>query len=132
MSHTHVSRENTPHARTRPHTHAHKGQCVPSVAARGLVESLAAVVPLKTGGGTRLKILEAMAAGSPVVSTPLGADGLAIKPDVDYLPAAGDSHELWVRHLVGLASNPELSAQLIGRGLHTVRARYDWRSLGKQ
>ncbi len=113
---------------------------LPGVAVTGTVDSvkpyyrraLAAVVPLKTGGGTRLKILEAMAAGSPVVSTPLGAEGLAIKPDIDYLSADGNSHELWVRHLVSLASNPELRTQLIGRGLRTVRARYDWRSLGKQ
>ena len=113
---------------------------LPGVAVTGTVDSvkpyyrraLAAVVPLKTGGGTRLKILEAMAAGSPVVSTPLGAEGLAIQPDTDYLSAGGDSHELWVRHLVTLASNPELRAQLIERGLRTVRARYDWRSLGRQ
>ena len=39
--------------------------------------ALAAIVPLRTGGGTRLKILEAMAAGVPVLSTTLGAEGLA-------------------------------------------------------
>jgi glycosyltransferase involved in cell wall biosynthesis len=44
----------------------------------GYYGALAAVVPLRTGGGTRLKILEAMAAGVAVVSTPLGAEGLEV------------------------------------------------------
>lgn len=112
---------------------------LPGVIVTGTVDSvkpyyqraLAAVVPLKTGGGTRLKILEAMAAGAPVISTALGAEGLAIQPEADYL-LAGDSRELWVSHLVALASKPELRGGLIERGLRTVRARYDWRSLGNQ
>ena len=40
--------------------------------------ALAAVVPLRVGGGTRLKILEAIAASTPVISTALGAEGLAV------------------------------------------------------
>ena len=115
-------------------------QELPHVVVTGTVDSvkpyyqdaLAAVVPLKTGGGTRLKILEAMAAGTPVVSTALGAEGLAVEPGADYLLAGHDSPELWVRHLASLASAPELRAELAGRGLRTVRARYDWWSLGKQ
>ncbi len=45
-----------------------------------LERSLALVVPVRTGGGTRLKILEAMAAGLPVVSTPKGAEGICATP----------------------------------------------------
>lgn len=113
---------------------------LPGVVVTGTVDSvkpyyrnaLAAVAPLKTGGGTRLKILEAMAAGSPVISTALGAEGLAIQPGADYLLAGDSAHEGWVRHLTDLASKPELRGELIKRGLRTVRSRYDWRSLGKQ
>src|SRR5208282_2270963 len=49
--------------------------------------ALAAVVPLRVGGGTRLKVLEAMAAGTPVVSTTLGAEGLAVTPGKNILIA---------------------------------------------
>lgn len=113
---------------------------IPGVTVTGTVDSvkpyyqkaLAAVVPLRTGGGTRLKILEAMAAGSPVISTALGAEGLAIQPRADYLLAGAETRDGWMQHLVDLASKPELRVALIERGLQTVRARYDWRSLGKQ
>ena len=50
-------------------------------------EAVAVVVPLRVGGGTRLKILEAMAAGVPVVSTTLGAEGLEVDPGRDLLTA---------------------------------------------
>ena len=49
--------------------------------------AIASVVPLRVGGGTRLKILEAMAAGVPVVSTTLGAEGLDAVPNTHYLLA---------------------------------------------
>jgi glycosyltransferase involved in cell wall biosynthesis len=65
------------------------------VRARGYVEELEAVwaeacalvVPLRAGGGTRLKVLEAMAHGLPVVSTALGVEGLPVEPGVHYLLA---------------------------------------------
>src|SRR6185295_10816651 len=50
-------------------------------------EALAAVVPLNVGGGSRLKILEAMAAGVPVVSTKLGAEGLDVSDGENILLA---------------------------------------------
>ncbi|MCZ2156500.1 MAG: glycosyltransferase [Bryobacterales bacterium] len=111
----------------------------PGVTVTGTVDSvkpyyrraLAAVVPLRTGGGTRLKILEAMAAGTPVISTALGAEGLAIEPEADYLPAEEDP-ELWVTHLTRLAERRDWRSALIERGLAAVRSRYDWRGLGKQ
>jgi len=91
-------------------------------------ESLAAVVPLRVGGGTRLKILEAMAAGIPVVSTPLGAEGLAVSPGRDLLIAesAGD----WLRHLRALSSGAESWNALAEAGCELVRKRYDWEILG--
>ena len=49
--------------------------------------ALMSVVPLRVGGGTRLKVLEAMAAGTPVISTTLGAEGLAVTPGKDILIA---------------------------------------------
>jgi len=49
---------------------------------RYLSQATVTVIPLRVGGGTRLKILEAMAAGLPVVTTSLGAEGLQLVPDV--------------------------------------------------
>ncbi len=56
--------------------------------------AFAAVVPLRVGSGTRIKILEAMAAFTPVVSTKLGAEGLSLTAGEHYL--AADSVEEWV------------------------------------
>src|SRR2546423_3850046 len=50
-------------------------------------EALAAIVPLRVGGGSRLKVLEAMAAGVPVVSTTLGAEGLDVRNEKNILVA---------------------------------------------
>jgi sugar transferase (PEP-CTERM/EpsH1 system associated) len=92
--------------------------------------ALAAVVPLRTGGGTRLKILEAMAAGVPVVSTPLGAEGLEVVPGENVLLAESGDAEGWADRLVSLADSPALRQQLIEAGLRLVRNRYDWEIQG--
>jgi len=54
-----------------------------------LAEARAVVVPMRVGGGSRIKILEAMAAGVPVVSTTIGAEGLDFKAGTHYLRADG-------------------------------------------
>lgn len=93
-------------------------------------DALAAVVPLRTGGGTRLKILEAMAAGVPVVSSAMGAEGLLVTPDRDILISDPDDHESWLRHLIELQS-VERRTQLASHALELVQARYDWNALGQ-
>jgi polysaccharide biosynthesis protein PslH len=95
-------------------------------------QALAAVVPLRTGGGTRLKILEAMAAGVPVVSTPLGAEGLPIVDGENALLADPDDPHAWTDHLIRLAESPALRARLTGAGLRLVETRYDWEILGSK
>jgi glycosyltransferase involved in cell wall biosynthesis len=90
----------------------------------------AALVPLRTGGGTRLKILEAMAAGVPVISTPLGAEGLAVTAQRDILLASPDDPAQWVRHVTALAQSAEQRRSLSHAGLELVRTRYDWEILG--
>jgi glycosyltransferase involved in cell wall biosynthesis len=92
--------------------------------------ALAAVVPLRTGGGTRLKILEAMAAGTPVVSTALGAEGLRVEPGAHYLLAGEDGSTSWVEAIQKLQSNPAEGVALAERGLRRAREAYDWKSLG--
>jgi glycosyltransferase involved in cell wall biosynthesis len=94
--------------------------------------ALAAVVPLRTGGGTRLKILEAMAAGVPVISTPLGAEGLDVHPDRDILMVAPDDTAGWAACVARLADSATLRAELTSAAAALVGERYDWDHLGKQ
>jgi polysaccharide biosynthesis protein PslH len=94
-------------------------------------DAMAAVVPLRTGGGTRLKILEAMAAGVPVISSPLGAEGLTVTTGVDILISDPDDHASWVRNLTELAQSNERGNQIAAKALELVQTRYDWNTLGQ-
>jgi polysaccharide biosynthesis protein PslH len=93
-----------------------------------LAASWLAVAPIFTGGGTRLKILEAMAAGTPVVATTKGAEGLDVAPGEHLLIA--DQPEAFAQHVVALLADPALRARLSHAGRALVEARYDWRRLG--
>jgi polysaccharide biosynthesis protein PslH len=92
--------------------------------------ALAAIVPLRTGGGTRLKILEAMAAGVPVISTTFGAEGLNIQPDSNILMADGDDSESWIRSIACLIDSPERFRRIAAAARKLVESQYDWRILG--
>lgn len=87
-----------------------------------------AVVPLKVGGGSRLKILEAMAAGVPVVSTTLGAEGLEVLHDQNILIA--DTSEQLVQAITKVVENKTRHDQISAAGRELVSRRYDWSSLG--
>jgi len=91
-------------------------------------EALAAIVPLRVGGGSRLKILEAMAAGVPVVATTLGAEGLAVQHGENIVIA--DTDEALRDALVSLAQDPASRARLIESGRALVKAQYDWSTIG--
>jgi len=86
--------------------------------------SAASVVPLRKGAGTRLKILEAMALGTPVVSTTKGAEGLEVDPGVHLLIA--DEPGLFARETVRLLRQPDLGQQLAEQAHARVRQKYDW------
>ena len=91
-------------------------------------EAMLAVVPLNVGGGSRLKILEAMAAGVPVASTVLGAEGLQVNHRENIL--ISDSYEGLGKAIISLTNEPDLRAQIIFGGRQLVAARYDWSRLG--
>lgn len=84
----------------------------------------ALVVPIRAGGGTRIKVLEAFAAGVPVVSTTLGADGLAADPDVHYLRA--DTPAEMRTALLRLVADAELRGTLAKAGRSLVADRFVW------
>ncbi len=90
--------------------------------------ALAAIVPLRIGGGTRLKILEAMAAGVPVISTRLGAEGLSVAPGLNILFA--DTSSEITAAACELAGSAQLWSRLSHAGRELVQARYDWSRAG--
>ncbi len=92
-----------------------------------LSESAVMTVPLRIGGGSRLKILEAMAAGLPVVSSRVGAEGLEITADRDYIQA--DESAAMARALVDCLRNPEPIEAMALRARPFVLERYDWAGL---
>jgi glycosyltransferase involved in cell wall biosynthesis len=92
--------------------------------------AFAVVVPLRTGSGTRLKILEAMAAGVPVVSTRLGAEGLNVRDGENILLAETSTEMQQAVHL--LSQSPERWRALAAAGRTLVEREYDWKSLGRR
>ena len=91
-------------------------------------EMLAAVIPLRVGGGSRLKILEAMAAGVPVISTALGAEGLDVEDGRNIIIA--ETGDEFCRAVADLAQNDVRRRKLIEAGRALVHERYDWSRLG--
>lgn len=92
-------------------------------------EAVASIVPLQVGGGSRLKILEAMAAGVAVVSTTLGAEGLDVRRAVNILIA--DTSAQLLEAITGVVENEELRNQLSDAGRALVSSRYDWARAGE-
>lgn len=83
------------------------------------------VVPLRYGGGTRLKILEAMAIGNPVVSTTIGAEGLDVQNNYNILIA--DSPGEFCLAINRLMQNNELRKKIVLNARKLVEDKYDWR-----
>lgn len=92
--------------------------------------SWACIVPLRIGGGTRLKILEAMALGTPVVATAKGAEGLDVTPEQDILIASDPS--TFAAQAVRLLGDPELRRRLARNGRRLVEERYGWQAIGQR
>lgn len=86
-----------------------------------------AVVPLRSGGGSRLKILEAMALGRPVVSTTLGQEGLNLQDGLDVLTA--DDPQTFANYVVELLENEAARQTYALAGRARVEKDYDWNIL---
>ncbi len=91
--------------------------------------ALTSVVPLRVGGGTRLKVLEAMAAGTPVISTTLGAEGLEVTPGRDILIA--DSPEAMADAVISLQAGSQQWQEIAANDRRLVKAKYDWSVVGE-
>jgi len=93
-----------------------------------IAESWVSVVPLRLGGGTRLKILEAMALGTPVVSTSKGAEGLDVQHDRDLLIA--DPPEEFAAAVYKILIDPGLRSSIGNSGRRLVETTYSWDRIG--
>lgn len=87
------------------------------------------VVPLRAGGGSRLKILEAMAVGRAVISTTIGAEGIAYSAGIDLEIA--DEADQFVERIVALWQNPARREALARAGRRLVEARYGWDEIAR-
>jgi polysaccharide biosynthesis protein PslH len=88
------------------------------------------VVPLRIGGGSRLKILEALASGTPVVSTRVGAEGLCLDAGQD-LTVVEDIGDL-ATALIQAMRNPSILQAQAESGREKVLDRYDWDQLANR
>jgi sugar transferase (PEP-CTERM/EpsH1 system associated) len=84
------------------------------------------VAPLRMGGGTRFKLLEAMALGRPIVSTPVGAEGFAVRSGRDLLLA--ESGAGFAEAVLGLLADEARAAALGAAGREFAQA-YDWSAI---
>jgi glycosyltransferase involved in cell wall biosynthesis len=84
-------------------------------------------VPLETGGGTRIKILEAFAAGVPVVSTPIGCEGIAAANGEHLLVAPRDT---FAASVIDVLQNPAAAKTRATAARALAEQEYDWWSIG--
>jgi sugar transferase (PEP-CTERM/EpsH1 system associated) len=95
-----------------------------------LAEATVAVVPLRVGGGTRLKILEMLALGKTVVSTSIGAEGLAVRSGRELL--IGDGPEGFAEQVERGLADAGLRERLGTAGRRLVEAEYDWGAIARR
>jgi polysaccharide biosynthesis protein PslH len=108
----------------------------PSVNFIGRVESVVpyyqkasvAIVPLLSGSGTRLKILEAMSMGNPIVSTTIGAEGISYIDGKHILIA--DTPTEFAKQVIAVLTNRALYDSLRINSLRLVKSNYDWQRIG--
>lgn len=93
------------------------------------LSSSIAIVPLLSGSGTRLKILEAMSIGNPVVSTTIGAEGLELVPDQHFKLA--DTEEEFIDAIQLLLNKPDRFLSIKEEANQLVKNKYDWNVIGE-
>lgn len=87
------------------------------------------VTPIKGGGGTRLKILEALASGLPVVSTSVGVAGLELENRKQVI--INDSMDGLAKETIKLLKNKKLAEKIGKAGRDYVETNFDWKVIGK-
>lgn len=98
--------------------------------ARAVAESWVSVVPLRIGGGTRLKILESLALKTPVVSTSKGMEGLDLEPECEIL--VGDDASTFAAQVLRVLESEALRRSLAQAGYQAVNQKYTWKDIGSE
>jgi polysaccharide biosynthesis protein PslH len=119
----------------RPHARLNMLRADPAITITGAVDDTrpylagasVVVIPLRMGGGTRLKLLEALALQAPIVSTTLGAEGFAVANDKELLLA--DEAASFARSIVDLIKDRTRARSMGEAGRSFAVQRYDWRSI---
>lgn len=88
------------------------------------------IVPLRSGSGMRVKILNALAMGLPTVSTTVGAEGIEVTDGENILLA--DTAEEFAAATLRLLSEPDLAARLARNGRSLMETKYGWDAIGAQ
>jgi glycosyltransferase involved in cell wall biosynthesis len=86
-----------------------------------------AICPVRDGGGTRIKILDALAQGIPMVTTTIGCEGISVAPERDVLIA--DTAEDYARQIGRVFDDPVLRRDLSANGRQLAVTRYSWDAL---
>jgi polysaccharide biosynthesis protein PslH len=94
-----------------------------------MAEAAAMVLPLRVGGGTRIKIYEAMAMGAPVISTTIGAEGLDVTHGKNILLA--DTAEAFAAETAGLLGEPGRAQAMASEARRHVAEKYSWGSVAE-
>ena len=108
----------------------------PSVTVAGWVPEMqpwfdraqAVLVPMRSGGGTRLKVLDGLASGRPLVTTTMGAEGIAIEAGREALMA--DTAEDFAAAVLRALDDADLAQRLGAAGRALAEREYDWRAIG--
>lgn len=92
-------------------------------------EATAYICPIRVGGGTRLKILDALAMGMPLVGTTFACSGISVQDEKHVLLA--DTPEAFVNQILRVLADPALRANLATQGRDLVCQNYSWPVVGK-
>lgn len=88
------------------------------------------ISPIFGPGGTRLKVLAAMACGLPIISTKTGVSGLDVVPDQHVLIA--NTPEEFVKQITRVIENNELYNSLRSNAHHLIKKKYSWKAIAKE
>lgn len=91
-----------------------------------------AIVPLRSGSGIRVKVLDFMSRRIPVISTSVGIEGIATAADHGRLALIADEPEAFAAAILQLANDPALRRRLADAAYEQVRERYDWKQIANR
>jgi glycosyltransferase involved in cell wall biosynthesis len=90
-------------------------------------EAAVFIAPLRSGSGTKLKVLNAMAQAKPVVTTSIGAEGIEAIPGEEIVIA--DEPQEFADRVIALVENPEMAREIGLRARKCIESLYDWKSI---